>query len=292
MNKTIGILGGMGPEATSYFFDLIIRNTRAARDQEHIPVLIYSNPRVPPRTDAMENRAPDPTPFLVEGIQALIRAGADFMVMPCITAHFFLPQALSQVKIPVVNLLDQSAAWGRENIPGLKTAGLISSSGTIKSGLFHRAFEGAGMDILTPEPGEQEGVMEAIFGPEGIKAGNTTGPPRQTVLETARTLISRGAEAVIAGCTEIPLVLRDEDLPVPLIEPMKIAALECIRQAGHSIRQNPGNPGQPASNMDHPNTQKGETDSVGQPCDRLGRLSRLARLATLNSQKTGPSHKE
>ena len=284
MNKTIGILGGMGPEATSYFFDLIIRNTKAAKDQEHIPVIIYSNPMVPPRTDAINNLAPDPSPLLVQGIKALIRAGADFVVMPCITTHYFLPQVLTEVKIPVISLLDESVTWGREHIPGLKKAGLISSTGSLKSGLFHNAFEKAGVEILSPGPEEQKAVMDAIFGAEGIKAGTLTGAPPQTVLNTARRLIDRGAEAIIAGCTEIPLVLKQEDLPVPLIEPMEIAALTCIRAAGYTVRDD--NPG-----TNHV-ADKDKTDKAEKPCDRLTRLSRLARLATLNTKQSGGPDQE
>lgn len=236
MTQTIGILGGMGPEATSYFFQLIIRNTLAEKDQEHIPVLIYSNPLIPPRTDAIQKIAPDPVPFLLQGIRTLIRAGADFFVMPCITAHYFLPDVLKEVDFPVVNLLDESAKWAGDMLPGLKKAGLISSMGTLKTGLFQKAFSRFDFNILEMDDNEQSVIREAVFGKKGIKAGFITEGLREKIITVALNLIRNGAEAIITGCTEIPLVLKQQDIPVPLIEPMEIGARVCIKKAGFKVK--------------------------------------------------------
>jgi aspartate racemase len=233
MKKTIGILGGMGPEATAYFFNLIIKSTDAAKDQEHIPILIWNNPKIPPRTEAILYGGPSPLPLLVEGVKILEKGGAGLIVMPCITAHYFARQIARRAKVPFVNLLDESLRFAKKRIPGMKKAGLVASSGTVKSRLFHKTFEKNGIEIITPEPNEQRKVMDAIFGNSGIKAGFTTGRPRTTVVRVARRLIERGAEAVIAGCTEVPLVLKENDISVPLIEPMKIGALTCIKRAGY-----------------------------------------------------------
>ena len=237
MKKTIGILGGMGPEATAYFFYLIIKNTDAAKDQEHIPILIWNNPKIPPRTEAILYGGPSPLPLLVEGVKILEKGGAGLIVMPCITAHYFARQIARRAKVPFVNLLDESLRFAKKRIPGMKKAGLVASSGTVKSRLFHKTFEKNGIEIITPEPNEQQKVMDAIFGTSGIKAGFTAGRPRTTVVRVARRLIERGAEAVIAGCTEVPLVLKENDISVPLIEPMKIGALTCIKRAGYKIEK-------------------------------------------------------
>ena len=236
MNKTIGILGGMGPEATVYFYDGLIRKTKASRDQEHIPVIIYSDPRVPPRTDAILETGPSPVPYLLEGAKKLIQGGADFIVMPCITAHYFWPEVNRVIKFPFVHLIDEASSWATAQIPGAKQIGLVASSGTVDSGLFHTAFSRNGMEILTPRREEQDVVMDCIFGPQGIKAGFREGKSRQGIVSIAKSLLKRGAQAVIAGCTEVPLVLRPEHIPVPLIEPMTIGIECCIRRAGHKIR--------------------------------------------------------
>jgi aspartate racemase len=237
MRKTIGILGGMGPEATAYFLRLLIKNTKAACDQEHIPILIWNNPKIPPRTDAILHRGRSPLPLLLEGIQILEKGGAGLIVMPCITAHYFAPKLQARAKIPFVNLLDESLGYAKKYISGLKKAGLVASSGTVASRLFHKTFEQAGIEILASNSVEQKRIQNAIFGKKGIKAGFTTGAPKETIIAMARRLIRRGAEAVIAGCTEVPLVLEPRDISIPLIEPMRIGALTCIKMAGYKIKE-------------------------------------------------------
>jgi len=236
MKKTIGILGGMGPEATAYFFSLIIKHTAAAKDQDHVPVLIYSRPQIPERTAAILGRGPSPVPLLREGVQTLARAGAGFIVVPCITAHAFLPDIRRASPVPVLSLLDETLASVRKMNPGLKRAGLLASTGTVGSGLFAKAFAKADIEIITPSEKEQSRLMQAIFGAGGVKAGFTEGRPGKLVLDIALLLIKRGAEAIIAGCTEIPLVLREEDIPVPFIEPMRIAARAAIVKAGYRLK--------------------------------------------------------
>ncbi len=236
MKKIIGVLGGMGPEATSVFFDLIIKNTRAAKDQEHIPLLIWNDPRIPPRTDAILKAGPSPLPLLRDGARRLAAAGADFLVMPCITAHFFFPKISSASPVPMINLIEETLGHAVKTHPKLKRAGLIASTGTVRSRLFPRVFSKAGIDILTPPASDQSLIMDAVFGPKGAKAGFTSAYSRDAVKAVAHRLINRGAEAIIAGCTEIPLVLKDEDIPAPLLEPMRIGARACIVKAGYKLR--------------------------------------------------------
>jgi aspartate racemase len=236
MKKTIGVLGGMGPEATAYFYEQIVQQTKAETDQEHIKALIYSNPKIPPRTDAILKKGPSPTPLLVEGFQHLKDSGADFVVMPCVTAHYFYPEVKGQVDIPFVSLLDEAVKWAQVEVPELKTAGLVASTGTLESRLFHDAFANAGIEVLKPEEEEQNQVMDAIFGPKGIKAGFTSGFSKETIVSIAKVLVARGADAIIAGCTEVPLVLKDLDIPVPLVDPLRIAARACIIEAGYEVK--------------------------------------------------------
>ena len=226
----------MGPEATVYFFDLIVKNTEAARDQDHVPVLIDNSPQVPERTAAILGRGPSPVPKLREGVRRLARAGADFIVIPCITAHAFLPEIVTAGRVPILSLLEESLRFARKEFPGLKRAGLLASTGTVRSGLFQAAFASAGIEIITPTDADQAKVMDAIFGSRGIKAGFTTGSPRRLVLGAARRLIKRGVQTIIAGCTEIPLVLGDEDISVPFIEPLRIGTRATILKAGYKLK--------------------------------------------------------
>lgn len=240
MKKTIGILGGMGPEATAYFFELLIKKTRAEKDQDHVPILIWSNPRIPPRSEAIIKGGPSPAPLLVDGVRRLRQAGADFIVMPCVSAHYFYEEVVAQEKFPFLNILDETLKWTKKNLPGLKKAGLISTTGTLKSGFFCDAFQKGGIEVIGPYDEEQEQVMEAIFGKKGIKAGHTERESRKIIVDIAGALVERSAEAIIAGCTEVPLVLRKEDIAVPLIEPMSIMAEAAILEAGYELREEKG----------------------------------------------------
>jgi aspartate racemase len=226
----------MGPEATALFFELIVKNTLAATDQDHLPVIVCSLPEVPDRTEAVLRGGPSPVPVLARGLKTLARAGADFAVMPCVTAHFFYPALAARSRIPVVHLLEETVADVRRRYPRTKRVGLIASAGTVGSRIVHDAFEAAGIEVLAPTKSGQRRVTEAIYGRKGIKTGFTTGQPRKAVLKVAADLIRAGAQAVVAGCTEIPLVLEEKDLPVPLIDPMRIGALACIRRAGGKTR--------------------------------------------------------
>ena len=189
MKRIIGILGGMGPEATAYFYELIIKKTQAEKDQEHIKVVIYSDPEIPPRTDAILGEGPSPAPLLLEGVRRLMKAGADFIVMPCVTAHHFMPEVVAQDRFEFLSLVDESLRWTREYIPSVKTVGIVASTGTLKSRLFHDTFKKAGIDVIGPEEAEQDMVMAAIFGKEGIKAGFIEGRPKEVIVDIAKALI-------------------------------------------------------------------------------------------------------
>ena len=234
MRKTIGVLGGMGPEATAHFFNLIIKHTAAAKDQDHVPVLIYNLPQIPERTPAIQGRGPSPVPLLRKGVRTLARAGAGFVVIPCVSAHAFLAEVRRTSPIPILSLVEETLAGVKRMKPSLKRVGLLASTGTVQAGLFAKPFAAASIEVLAPTEKEQARVMDAVFGRGGVKAGFTEGRPRKLVLDIADRLIRRGAEAIIAGCTEIPLVLREEDIPVPLIEPMRIAARAAIVRAGYT----------------------------------------------------------
>jgi len=234
--KTIGVLGGMGPEATAAFLDLIVKNTRARRDQEHVPVVVCSLPQVPDRTEAILHGGPSPVPLLRRGLETLHRAGAGFAVMPCLSAHYFHPALAARSPLPLLDLPQETAAEVRKLGPRVRKVGLIATGGTVVSRIFHDVFEPAGIEVLVPDARVQRLVMEAIYGPAGIKAGAPPARPRRILRSVADGLVRRGAQAVVAGCTEVPLVLRPRDVAVPLIDPMRIGARACVRRAGGRLR--------------------------------------------------------
>ena len=231
---TIGVMGGMGPEATSLFFSLLVKSADAARDQDHVPIVVCSFPQMPDRVAHILGNGPSPVPMMINVLKTLRVAGADFAIMPCITAHYFFPVIAARSPIPIINIVEETAAYVSRRNPEIKKIGLLATSGTVSTGIFHRAFEAAGISVLAPDSSGQARVMDAIYG--GIKAGVVDGAPRRNIIAEATALVRRGAQGIVAGCTEIPLALKQSDIPVPLIEPMQIAARVAIERAGGKVK--------------------------------------------------------
>jgi aspartate racemase len=219
----------MGPAATADFFQKLIQATPAKTDQDHLKVVIFSNPQIPDRTAAIRGEGPDPLPALVASAEALIRAGADFLAIPCVTAHHFFDGLQAAVKVPILHLVRETlTAVGVEH-PTLRRFGLLATSGTLQSRIFEAKFEPQGLTILACEPSVQAScVMEAIY---AVKKGAPLDYPHGLILDAAAHLVGRGAEAILAGCTEIPLVLREGELRVPVIDPTWILARAAVRRA-------------------------------------------------------------
>ncbi len=229
MPKMIGVLGGMGPAATADFYQKIIRATPAASDQDHLKVLIFSNPQIPDRTAAIRGEGPDPLPALVATAEVLVRAGAELLAMPCVTAHHFYEGLQRSVPVPLLHLIGETLAAVQDQSPQWRRLGLLATTGTVQARLFESFFEPKGMAVIAPDPAMQAThVMEAIY---GVKHGSDLDGPRRQICEAAQQLIACGAEGILAGCTEIPLILQSGDVSVPVIDPTWILAQAAVRRA-------------------------------------------------------------
>src|SRR5512141_150186 len=132
--KVIGVLGGMGPEATIEFFARLVRRTDAPVEQDHLRILIDNNPKVPPRMPAIAGDGKSCLPELVRSARALERAGADFIVIPCVTVHYFHAALQKRVGLPVLSIIDETVARAVARCPRLQKAGLLATIGTLQSG--------------------------------------------------------------------------------------------------------------------------------------------------------------
>ncbi len=226
--KIIGILGGMGPEATIDLFYKIIKFTPAEKDQDHLRIIIDNNPKIPDRTAAILGKGEDPLPALRESARNLEKAGADFIVIPCNTAHYFLSSIQKNVKIPVLNMIEEAASETQQRIPQIKKVGLLASIGTYKTEIYHQQFKKFNIEVIYPNEKDKEEVMKAIY---AVKAGDLSDEVKGNILKIVQKLIDKGAEAIIAGCTEIPLILKEGDVSVPLIDPTQILAKVAIQKA-------------------------------------------------------------
>ena len=227
--KVIGILGGMGPEATAALFMKIIKATPVQKDQDHLRIIIDNNPKIPNRTQAILGKGESPLKQLQETLSNLEKAGAEIIAIPCNTAHHYYRELQESTKTTIINMISETAVYIHRNFPDIKKIGLLATTGVITIGMYHKAM--TTVEVITPDEDTQETVMNAIFGEQGIKTGHTQGKPRRDILAVANTLINKGAEAIMAGCTEVSLVLNQNDLPVPLIDPLQILAEAVIREA-------------------------------------------------------------
>ncbi len=229
--KTIGILGGMGPEATLYCFKKIIETTPAERDQDHFRVVIDSNPKVPDRTAAILGKGPSPVPLLVTGCRALEQAGADFIIMPCVSAHFFQEELRQQINLPLLSIFDAVVENILETDSGIKTIGLMGTSGTIQGGLFQKNLAANGIEAIVCDDDQQALVMAAIYDIKNAHPARSRAHITADLVAAANSLIRRGAQEIIAGCTEIPLALKQKDLDVPYIDAVQAIVRTAVRHA-------------------------------------------------------------
>lgn len=230
MEKTIGILGGMGPEATRDLFDKIIRHTPVRKDQDHVHVIIDSYSKVPDRTANINGEGEDPLPYMVESGKRLQQAGADFIIIPCISAHHFLDRLQLQLGVEILSAFE-AVAKAIVRVQSIERVGFLATDGTVKSGKFEQTLLRYGLKTLVPSPEFQQLVMRAIYMVKADAAGSMREETRCLLQSAAEHLVQRGAEGIVAGCTEIPLVLRRQDVGAPLFDPMQIVAEAAVRRA-------------------------------------------------------------
>lgn len=221
----------MGPAATVDLFSKIVALTPAESDQDHLRILIDNNPSIPDRTAAILGLGESPVPSLSESAQTLIRAGADFLVMPCVTAHYYYDQVAESLPIPMLNLVDEMIDEVKVRHPKVKRTGLMATTGTITGHVFDRKIERAGLSLVIPEGDNQNRLMQAIYGPSGIKRGCLEGEPKDILHHVAAALIRSGAEILFAACTEISLVLKVGELPVRVVDGLEVLARRSVEFA-------------------------------------------------------------
>ena len=233
--KVIGILGGMGPEATLDCFGKIIQNTPASKDQEHLRVIIDSNPKVPDRTPAIIGAGESPVPTIIKGCRALERAGADFIIIPCVSAHFFLNEIQQQSPLPILSIIDAMAETIARDYPDIDVVGLMATTGTVKAEKFQTRLAEDGIKTVVPDEDNQSKIMAAIYGIKNTQTKHSRADITAGLIAAAERLISKkpdGAQGIIAGCTEIPLTLHQKHLAVPYFNALTILARAAIRKSG------------------------------------------------------------
>lgn len=206
MKPALGVLGGMGPLATVDFMQKVIERTPATTDQEHLPMVVVSIPQVPDRTAAILGRGESPVPAMLEGIRLLNQAGVALIAIPCNTAHYWFDDLVRESQVPILHIADAACAVLEQRASGVRTVGFMGTSGAVAAGIYQQRIVAGGYDCLVPTDDDQDAlVMGGIY---KIKAGDLAAA-RQLLERAADGLRARGAEAIILGCTEIPIVIKD-----------------------------------------------------------------------------------
>jgi aspartate racemase len=209
----LGILGGMGPLATADFFAKLIALTPAARDDDHVPVLIASLPAIPPRVPAILAHGASPLPALLAARDRLLAAGATMLAMPCNTAHHWF-DALADCAAPMLHIADAAMQALEREAPSVSSAGLVATRGTLHSGFYQRRLLAAGLTPVEPDEALLAGVIEPAVA--AVKAGAVAEGGRG-FQRAAQALHARGAQGIILACTEVPPALAAVGPPAGLI---------------------------------------------------------------------------
>ncbi len=226
--KIAGVMGGMGPDATVDFMARVIALTGSGSDQDHIHMIVDQDPTIPNRQCAIRDGLTDVTEALGTMAKRLEDAGADFLVMVCNTAHVFLDGVHSSTNIPFISIIDESVREIDRVRPDARKVGVMATDGCLDTGVYQDAIASSGREALVPDGSELEQLMRLI---SAIKAGNQGEEIRQSMQSSADNLVKEGAEVIIAGCTEIPIVFEGENCAVPVVASTYVLAARTLELA-------------------------------------------------------------
>ena len=230
--KIIGIVGGMGPMTTVALFRMIVEHTKGETDQDHIRILIDNHPQIPDRTKAILSGGPSPVPQIVSSAKTLEAAGADFLIIPCNTSHYFLQDVQRQCRVPILNMIEETARLLASM--NVKKAGLLATTGTIRGGVYDKFMRPYGIQLLCPDGEDQQAVMDFIY--KGVKSGNDHYDPA-AFMRAVGHMADQGAETMILGCTEIPVGMKMYRLSFPFVDALETLAKAAVSFAGYEVRE-------------------------------------------------------
>lgn len=227
VNKTVGVLGGLGPQATVYFTDMIVNLTKASCDQEHVDMIICNRATTPDRTDyIVGNSTENPANSLIQDAIKLEKFGADFVVLTCNTAHYFYKSICSKINIPFINIIEETVTYSKSK--GYKKIGILATTGNINTKLYQNMCRMHGVEFVLPTTDLQNDIMNIIY---GIKAGN---PADMTKFNNIIDFFKlNNCDGVILGCTELSILKKDNNLfSTFYIDSLEVLARKTISLAG------------------------------------------------------------
>lgn len=234
MLKKLGVIGGMGPEATSFYYARVIARTVAASDQEHIDMVILSHATMPDRTQAiLTGHKEEFLKAIEKDAKELEKLGVENIAIPCNTSHYFLKDIQQVTKVPIINMVEESVRYVKETWSDVKKIGIMGTDGTIQAGTYSRACDKFGAASCTPSESAQRRLMSLIY--DDIKSGKTG--DRDKFDEAYTDLKAQGCDAVILACTEISVFKEYYPVPADCIDAMDVLVRESIVRSGAKYRE-------------------------------------------------------
>ena len=232
-NDRLGVIGGMGPQATNTFYQYIIDRTDARTDQEHLSVLIFSDCAMPDRTAAIlgtQAQKDEVYERLLSDARMLERAWCTAIAVPCNTSHYFLDRVQEQTSIPIVHMIRETARLLVSQ--GKKRPGILATDGTIRTGLYQREFAAFGIYAAAPRPAAQKQVMSLIY--DDIKAGKAGDPEKFAAF--TKDLVEQGCDCAVLACTELSVFANQHHLSPFYVDAMAVLAQRSIELCHKPLR--------------------------------------------------------
>ena len=233
VNDRLGVLGGMGPQATNTFYQLVIDRTDARTDQEHVNALILSDCQMPDRTAAILGTEEEQEAVfrrLLADARLLEGAGCTVLAVPCNTSHFFLDRVQEHIGVPILNMIRETAAALKRQ--GRTRPGILATDGTIRSGLYQKEFAALGITAVTPSPEAQKLVMSLIY--DDVKAGRDGDPQKFDAIH--QDLLSQGCDSGVLACTELSVFAVRRRLPPFYTDAMSVLAERAVLACRRPLR--------------------------------------------------------
>ena len=226
----LGVLGGMGPQATQTFYQFVLDRTDAIRDQEHLPALILSDTQVPDRTPAiLSGRTEELFRRLLDDAKLLERCGCTVIAIPCNTSHYFVDRLQGEVGVPILHMIRETAAVLAAQ--GKKRPGVLATDGTIRTGLYQKEFSALGMEAVAPDPDTQKLVMSIIY--DEIKQGEKGS--REKFAKIDKAIRRAGCDCAVLACTELSVFATWHPLPPFYIDAMMVLAEKAVTACGYPL---------------------------------------------------------
>lgn len=228
MKRKLGVIGGMGPEATSYFFEEFVAHTKADKDQEHIDTIILNHATLPDRSKAiLTGNVEELLNALIQDAQLLEKLGVSHIAIPCNTSHYWYEAIQKEISIPIIHMVRETIKYALTHFGQVQKIGVLATTGTIQTGIYHRECETLGVEAVVPSEENQNAIMSLIY--EEIKKGQ---PGDYTKFQKAyEDLIEAGSDVVILACTELSVFKKSNKIGKNCLDAMDVLVKESITRS-------------------------------------------------------------